>query len=118
MLFLSPSEAEKRDPLRYNLCGKFSPEGQAWPQKKRRRGSKSISFWKKPIGAFSRMKMERRHLLDTYKTFGCDSAEPTFRYSLLDGVRDGFLINPVVVDARTDITTQLLSDKGYVSSLT
>ena len=57
--------------------------------------------------------MERRHLLDTYKTFGCDSGEPTFRYSLLDGVNDGFLINPVVVDARTDITTQLLSDQGY-----
>ena len=52
---------------------------------------------------------ERRHLLDTYKTFGCDSGEPTFRYSLLDGVKDGFLINPIVVDARTDVTTQLLS---------
>ena len=56
---------------------------------------------------------ERRHLLDTYKTFGCDSGEPTFRYSLLDGVRDGYLINPVVVDARTDITTLLLSEQGY-----
>lgn len=56
---------------------------------------------------------ERRVLLDTYKTFGCESGNPTFRYSLLDGVRDGFLINPVVVDARTDITTELLSEKGY-----
>ncbi len=56
---------------------------------------------------------EHRLLLDTYRTFGCDSGQPTFRYSLLDGVRDGFLINPVVVDARTDITTQLLSDEGY-----
>ncbi len=56
---------------------------------------------------------ERRLLLDTYRTFGCDSGQPTFRYSLLDGVRDGHLINPVVVDARTDITTQLLSDAGY-----
>ena len=56
---------------------------------------------------------ERRLLLDTYRTFGCESGQPTFRYSLLDGVRDGFLINPVVVDARTEITTQLLSDKGY-----
>ena len=56
---------------------------------------------------------ERRLLLDTYRTFGCESGEPTFRYSLLEGVRDGFLINPVVVDARTDITTQLLSEKGY-----
>lgn len=57
--------------------------------------------------------LERRLLLDTYRTFGCESAEPTFRYSLLDGVREGFLINPLVVDARSDITTQLLSDKGY-----
>lgn len=29
---------------------------------------------------------ERRQLLDTYKTFGCESGNPTFRYSLLDGV--------------------------------
>jgi type I restriction enzyme R subunit len=57
--------------------------------------------------------IERRILLDTYKTFGCESGEPTFRYSLVDGVRDGFLINPIVVDARTEITTQLLSDEGY-----
>nr|WP_315237591.1 DEAD/DEAH box helicase family protein [uncultured Albidiferax sp.] len=58
---------------------------------------------------------ERRLLLDTYRTFGCDSGEPTFRYSLLDGVRDGFLINPLVVDARTEVTTQLLSDEGYAA---
>jgi len=57
--------------------------------------------------------IERRILLDTYTTFGCESGEPTFRYSLVDGVRDGHLINPIVVDARTEITTQLLSDEGY-----
>jgi len=56
---------------------------------------------------------ERRLLLDTYRTFGCDNGHPTFRYSLLDGVKDGFLINPTLVDARSDITTQLLSDSGY-----
>ena len=56
---------------------------------------------------------ERRQLLDTYITFGCASGEPTFRYSLVDGVKDGYLVNPIVVDARTEITTQLLSDKGY-----
>lgn len=56
---------------------------------------------------------ERRLLLDTYRTFGCESGQPTFRYSLIDGVKDGFLINPVVVDARTDVTTQLLSDQGF-----
>jgi superfamily II DNA or RNA helicase len=40
--------------------------------------------------------------------------QPTFRYSLLDGVKDGFLINPTVVDARTEVTTQLLSEEGFV----
>lgn len=57
---------------------------------------------------------ERRQLLDTYTTFGCPGGEPTFRYSLQDGVRNGYLVNPVAVDARTDITTQLLSEKGYI----
>ncbi|MGC1861346.1 MAG: DEAD/DEAH box helicase family protein [Methylocystis sp.] len=57
--------------------------------------------------------LERRLLLDTYRTFGCEAGEPTFRYSLLDGVRDGFLINPIVVDARTNITAKLLSEEGY-----
>ena len=56
---------------------------------------------------------ERRQLLDTYTTFGCESGEPTFRYSLLEGVKDGFLVNPIVADARTEITTELLSEKGY-----
>lgn len=58
--------------------------------------------------------LERRLILDTYHTFGCESGEPTYRYTLLDGVKDGYLINPVVVDARTEITTQLLSDQGYL----
>jgi type I restriction enzyme R subunit len=56
---------------------------------------------------------ERRQLLDTYKTFGCASGIPTFRYSLIDGVKEGYLLNPVVVDARTEITTELLADEGY-----
>jgi type I restriction enzyme, R subunit len=61
---------------------------------------------------------ERRMMLDTYRIFGCEGSEPTFRYSLLDGVREGFLINPYVVDARTEITTQLLSDEGFVVEAT
>lgn len=61
---------------------------------------------------------ERRLLLDTYRTFGCESGQPTFRYSLLDGVRDGYLVNPTVVDARTDVTTQLLSEEGFIVSVT
>lgn len=61
---------------------------------------------------------ERRQLLDTYRTFGCENSQPTFRYSLLDGVKEGFLINPTVVDARTEITTTLLSEEGFVVSFT
>ena len=57
--------------------------------------------------------IERRMLRDTYNTFGCEGGDPTFRYSLLDGVKDGFLVNPMVLDARTEITTKLLSEKGY-----
>ena len=61
---------------------------------------------------------ERRLLLDTYRTFGCENSQPTFRYSLLDGVKEGYLINPTVVDARTEITTELLSEEGYAVTLT
>lgn len=61
---------------------------------------------------------ERRLLLDTYRTFGCESGQPTFRYSLLDGVKDGYLVNPIVVDARTEITTELHSEQGFVVSFT
>jgi type I restriction enzyme R subunit len=58
-------------------------------------------------------KWELRQLRDTYKTFGCETGDPTFRYSLLEGVKDGYLVNPLSIDARTDITTELLAEKGY-----
>ena len=61
---------------------------------------------------------EHRLLLDTYRTFGCADGQPTYRYSLLDGVKDGFLVNPTVVDARTGITTELLSERGFVVAFT
>src|SRR5450830_1905420 len=61
---------------------------------------------------------ERRLLLDTYRTFGCENSQPTFRYSLLDGVKEGYLVNPTVVDARTEVTTELLSEEGFVVSFT
>ena len=66
-----------------------------------------------PEGTDSQREYERRLLLDTYKTFGCKPGEPTFTYSLPEGVKDGFLINPIIVDARTEITTELLSEEGY-----
>lgn len=57
--------------------------------------------------------MERRMLLDTYTTFGCPSGTPTFRYTLVDGARDKILVQPTVIDARTEVTTKLLSEEGY-----
>jgi len=69
------------------------------------------------LGENDPRQLERRLLLDTYKTFGCADGDPTFRYSLIDGVRDGFLVNPIVVDARTEITTQLLADEGYAVTI-
>ena len=57
--------------------------------------------------------MERRMLLDTYQTFGCESGKPTYRYTLSQGAEDKFLVQPTVIDARTDVTTKLLSEQGY-----
>jgi type I restriction enzyme R subunit len=56
---------------------------------------------------------ERRMLIDTYKTFGCEPGHPTFSYDLERGANEGYLIKPTLVDARTEITTELLSEKGY-----
>jgi len=68
---------------------------------------------KKDIDERDPRELERRNLLSTYKTFGCESNEPTYRYSLVDGAKDGYLILPLAIDCRTEITTQLLSDEGY-----
>ena len=72
--------------------------------------------WYHEGGLPSEKEFERRELLDTYRTFGCESGQPTFRYDLKDGVNDPdgpFLVNPVIYDARTNITSQLLADEGY-----
>lgn len=56
---------------------------------------------------------ERRLLIDTYKTFGCTPGSPTFSYDLETGAKEGYLIKPTLVDARTEITTDLLSKEGF-----
>lgn len=63
---------------------------------------------------------ERRLLLDTYRTFGCADGRPTFRYTLNQAVQHGppYLVSPTTYDARTEITTQMLSDEGYVVTVT
>ena len=66
-----------------------------------------------PVGSNTQREYERRVLRDTYRTFGCEPEQPTFSYNLELGANEGHLIKPTVVDARTEITTQLLSDKGY-----
>jgi type I restriction enzyme, R subunit len=68
---------------------------------------------KKDINERDPREIERRNLLSTYRTFGCERSEPTYRYSLIDGAKDGYLILPSATDCRTEITTQLLSDEGY-----
>lgn len=64
-------------------------------------------------GADSQREYERRLLIDTYKTFGCEPGQPTFSYDLEKGAEEGYLIKPTLVDARTNITTELLSEEGY-----
>lgn len=56
---------------------------------------------------------ETRKIRDTYKTFGCEGTDPTYKYDLKKGVADKFLLNPFVIDARTEITTELLSKEGF-----
>ena len=56
--------------------------------------------------------LERRMFEDTYRTFGCSSGNPTFQYNLERGIEDGVLVGATLVKVRTEITTQLLSDRG------
>jgi type I restriction enzyme R subunit len=60
--------------------------------------------------------LEARELRDTYRYFGCEPGQPTFRYDIIDAVRDPegpFLCTPKIFDIRSDITTQALADKGW-----
>src|SRR3984885_8784859 len=60
--------------------------------------------------------LEARQLRDTYHYFGCQPGFPTFRYDIIDAVKDPegpFLCLPKIFDLRTDITTQALAEKGW-----
>lgn len=60
--------------------------------------------------------LEARELRDTYNYFGCKPGFPTFRYDILDAVKDPegpFLCVPKIFDIRSDITTQALDEKGW-----
>lgn len=55
-----------------------------------------------------------RMLKDTYVTFGCVSEKATYTFTLEDGVALGMLLQPYVIDARTEKTVELLSKDGLV----
>jgi type I restriction enzyme R subunit len=60
--------------------------------------------------------LEARQLRDTYHYFGCEPGLPTFRYDIIDAVKDPegpFLCLPKIVDVRSDITTKALEESGW-----
>ena len=59
--------------------------------------------------------LDRRVQRDTYRYFGCDDGVPTYRYTIQDGSKDGFLIEPVYRKAKTSLTYQSLTEEGITS---
>ncbi len=60
--------------------------------------------------------LEARLLRDTYNYFGCKPGFPTYRYDIIDAVKDPegpFLCLPKIFDLRSDITTKALADSGW-----
>jgi type I restriction enzyme R subunit len=60
--------------------------------------------------------LEARLFRDTYNYFGCEPGFPTFRYDILDAVKDPegpFLCLPKIFDLRSDITTKALDESGW-----
>lgn len=58
---------------------------------------------------------DARAFRDTYLTFGCYSGKPTYEFTLSDGVKKGILVQPYAIDARTDISYQLLDEGLNIS---
>jgi len=64
--------------------------------------------------------LEARQLRDTYHYFGCKPGFPTFRYDIIDAVKDPqgpFLCLPKIFDVRSDITTKALAEKGWAVTI-
>jgi type I restriction enzyme R subunit len=60
--------------------------------------------------------LEARQLRDTYRYFGCEPGMPTYRYDIVDAVKDPegpFLCLPKIFDLRSDITTKALAENGW-----
>lgn len=68
------------------------------------------------LGAENPKALEARQLRDTYNYFGCEPGLPTFRYDIIDAVKDPegpFLCLPKIIDVRSDITTKALAEHGW-----
>ncbi len=64
--------------------------------------------------------LEARILRDTYQYFGCEPGFPTYRYDIIDAVKDPegpFLCLPKILDLRSDITTQALDESGWAVTI-
>ena len=64
--------------------------------------------------------LEARQLRDTYHYFGCKPGVPTYRYDILDAVKDPegpFLCLPKIFDLRSDITTKALDESGWAVTI-
>lgn len=59
------------------------------------------------------LKLEYRFARDTYKHFGCEMSTPTFRYTIQDGVKDGFLVAPKIARMVSIITKEAVSEDGW-----
>jgi len=60
--------------------------------------------------------LESRQLRDTYLYFGCQPGMPTYRYDIIDAVKDPegpFLCLPKIFDLRSEITTKALAESGW-----
>jgi len=60
--------------------------------------------------------LEARILRDTYQYFGCEPGFPTYRYDIIDAVKDPegpFLCLPKIFNLRSGITTQALDESGW-----
>lgn len=56
---------------------------------------------------------EQRAIRDTYRAFGLNPGQPTYSYTIEQGVADEYLVRPAAVDVRTEVTRQLMSEEGY-----
>ncbi len=68
------------------------------------------------LGTENPKALEARQLRDTYHYFGCEPGLPTYRYDIIDAVKDPegpFLCLPKIFDLRSDITTKALDEKGW-----